>query len=822
MSDRTYQPADFEQKWRDWWAAEQLYRTPEGRERPKYYGLEFFPYPSGEGLSVGHLHNYVPCDAFARYKRLRGYDVLHPMGWDAFGLPAENEAILKGRHPHETVVRYAAAYKRQLDLVGCDYDWQREIITCAPDYYTWTQWVFLLLYSRGLAYRATGSQWWCEKCKTILANEQVENGACWRHSDTPVARKELEQWYLRITDYADELLSDLDQLDWPAGIKLMQRNWIGRSEGVRVRFPLVDAAGLDALDVFTTRPDTLYGVTFIAVSPEHPQLAQLVRAEQRAAVNAVVRAALRRSAIERMGALTQPLGSFTGSYVRHPLTGEPLPVWVGDYVLSTYATGVVMGVPAHDQRDWDFAQAYGLPIRQVIAATPDATPATPMHEPLTEPGYLVASGPFSGQASASARAAISAAADEQGWGTATTTYRMRDWLISRQRYWGPPIPIIYCDDCGIVPVPEQHLPVLLPRMAEYVPAGDGRSPLANNPDFVNTVCPRCGGPARRETDTIDGFLDSSWYFLRYPNPHEPQHAWLPAQADHWLPVDLYVGGAEHAVMHLLYVRFCTKVFYDAGLVKFREPFPKLRNQGSILHPDGKRMSKSRGNVITPEEVVAQYGADATRLFILSLGPLELDYRWSSEGINGMTRFLRRIWQWVQGWRAASPSALATPGPRERSQCIQQMGHDIEGLDFHTALAALISWHSYLQKLPISQVAQQTVEELLILLAPMAPFLAEELWHQLGHSASVHRQQWPSWSEADLRSERCAIVVQVNGRRRGLLELPTPVPQGDAVAQALALPKIVTALDGKPPARIVYVQDRLLNLVTDGRAEALSD
>ena len=602
--DERYEPRKIEPYWQAEWDRADLYLTREERDRPKFYVLEMFPYPSGDGLSVGHLHNYVPCDVIGRYKRMAGYSVLHAMGWDAFGLPAENDALLKGLHPKETVPRYAANFKRQLKLVGCAYDWTREINSSSPEYYRWTQWFFLLMLKRGLAFRAISSQWWCEKCRTVLANEQVINGCCWRHTDTPVTKKDLEQWFFRITAYADRLLDDLERIDWPEPIKLMQRNWVGRSEGAELAFPVEGHPGKE-VRFFTTRPDTVFGVSFMVLAPEHPLVAEVTTAQQRAAVEEYVAQARRQSEIERLSTVKEKTGVFTGAYARNLFNGKLVPIWIADYVLMGYGTGAIMGAPGEDQRDYEFATKYGLEI-PLVTAPADGSPP-PAGRAFSDYGVNINSSSgdlnLNGMKTADAIRAVCKYAEEHEIGRSTVTYRMRDWLISRQRYWGCPIPIVYCPRDGIVPVPEEQLPVLLPDMKNYEPSGTGRSPLANSPEFVNTICPKCGGPAERETDTLDGFACSSWYFLRFASPHYDRGPFDPATVDYWLPVDLYVGGAEHAVMHLLYARMWTKVMFDAGLVKFKEPFAVLRNQGMIWAADGQKMSKSKGNVVTPDAMV---------------------------------------------------------------------------------------------------------------------------------------------------------------------------------------------------------------------------
>jgi len=655
MDDR-YKPQEIEARWQRVWRERDAYRTPDTSDRPKFYCLDFFPYPSGDGLSVGHCRNYVPTDVVSRFQRMRGFNVLHPMGWDAFGLPAENYAIKMGVSPRVTTERNIANYHRQMDLIGLSFDWSREITSCYPDYYRWTQWFFLLMYERGLAYRGTGQQWWCPVDKTILANEQVEQGRCWR-CGSEVTKVDLEQWYFRITDYAQRLLDDLATIDWPEKIKLMQTNWIGRSEGAEVEFALPGRS--DTLTVFTTRPDTLYGATYMVLAPEHPLVGELTSAERRAAVAAYQDEARRESEIERLSTEKDKTGVFTGAYAVNPVNGEQIPIWISDYVLMGYGTGAIMAVPAHDERDFAFATRFGLPITEVIAP-PTGAQGT-LSEAYTGDGVMVNSGQFDGLAAPGAAfAAIVARLAERGEARPKVNFKLRDWLLSRQRYWGVPIPIVYCDACGIVPVPAEQLPVLLPELEDYEPTDDARSPLARDPDFVATTCPRCGGPARRETDTMDTFVCSSWYQFRYPSPHDDIAAFDRDAVGYWLPVDLYVGGAEHAVMHLLYSRFFCKVLNDAGYVGFSEPYATLRNQGMILAEDGTKMSKSKGNVVTPDSVVERYGADSLRLYELFIAPFEQSVAWNDRGVQGCLRFLTRFWGFALGVpeleRAGTPGA----------------------------------------------------------------------------------------------------------------------------------------------------------------------
>ena len=823
MTAKSYDFKTVEKKWRPYWEKIDLYRTSNDPNKPNTYILDFFPYPSGEGLSVGHCRNYVPTCVGARFMRMRGHNVLHPMGWDAFGLPAENYAIEHNIHPRESSRQFAATYKRQMKLVECSYDWSREINSTDPDYYRWTQWFFLLLYRHELAYQAVGSQWWCPHCQTILANEQVENGRCWR-CDSQVTRKDLQQWYFKITAYADRLLADLDTINWPESIKTMQRNWIGRSEGAEVIFRVSEPRDasqkprVHEIPVFTTRPDTLFGVTFLALAPEHPLLAEITTAEQSAAVANYVERARRATEIDRLATDKEKTGVFTGAHAIHPLNGETIPIWVADYVLPGYGSGAVMGVPAHDERDYDFARKAGLPVVEVI--TPDGRPHG-TGRCFTGHGLLINAGAYSGLSSAAGSARIIADLAAKGLGQKHITYKMRDWLISRQRYWGAPIPIIHCPTCGVVPVPEADLPVRLPETSDFAPTGDGRSPLARIDAWVDTNCPRCDGPAQRETDTMDGFACSSWYFLRFANSHDDTRPFDPAAVRTWLPVDTYVGGAEHAVMHLLYARFWTKVMADAGLVDFVEPFIQLRNQGMVLSAvDGRKMSKSRGNVVTPDEVVAEHGADALRAYLLFLGPFDTEVIWDDRGIKGITRFLDKYWRLAQ--ETPSPGHPATWSPsqefeRRRHQIVKRITEDMAQFRFNTAVAALMAYLNYLievQDEPISAGQwRQAIETVTLLLAPIAPFITEEVWQTvLGHQESVHRQPWPAYDEAQAADVEITIAVQVNGKLRDRVTVAAGISEEELKKTAVDSPIIQRTINGQVIRNVIVVPQKLVNIV----------
>lgn len=832
---KSYDFRRLEEKWRPRWRDADLYHTGDDPTKPNIYILDFFPYPSGDGLSVGHCRNYIPTCVSARFHRMRGYNVLHPMGWDAFGLPAENYAIAHGIHPAETTRRFADNYRRQMELVECSYDWSREINSTDPAYYRWTQWFFLLLFRRGLAYRAPGSQWWCPHCRTILANEQVGDGRCWR-CDSIVTRKELEQWYFRITDYAERLLADLDNVDWPQRIVDMQRNWIGRSSGAEVVFVI----GEDPVPVFTTRPDTLYGVTFLALAPEHPLVERVTTPACATAVAAYTVAARRMSDIERQATSREKTGVFTGAFATHPLTGAAVPVWVADYVLAGYGSGAIMGVPGHDARDFAFARRYGLPVTEVVvenhsdgkprtngsdhwSITGDQSPATDDHmeSAREDPGIVVNSGQFNGLPSDVAAGRIAAELAARGQGGPRVAYRFRDWLISRQRYWGAPIPIVHCSECGAVPVPEDELPLLLPDIDNFTPSGDGRSPLARAEAWVNTSCPQCGGPARRETDTMDGFACSSWYFLRFPSPNETGRPFDPEAVRAWLPVDIYVGGAEHAIMHLLYARFWTKVIYDAGMIDFTEPFTQLRNQGMLLSPiDGQKMSKSKGNVITPDEVAAQYGTDVLRAYILFLGPFDANALWDNRGIVGVQRFIERYWKLAQE-AIAHPKAretFDTAFERERHKLIRRVTGDMAKFRFNTAVAALMEYVNGLyaaRERPIGGSQwREAIRTLTLLLAPIAPFITEEVWREvLGQPESVHQAGWPEYDETLAADGIITVVVQVNGKLRDKFQTTNDV-EDDALREvALANEKVKTAINNRPIREVIVVRGRLVNVVT---------
>ncbi|HSW35843.1 MAG TPA: leucine--tRNA ligase [Candidatus Limnocylindrales bacterium] len=820
-----YNPTEIEERWQQRWKEENFYRAVIDDTKTKYFVLEMFPYPSGK-LHMGHMRVYSIGDVLARFLWMRGYNVIHPMGWDAFGLPAENAAIEHKVNPSVWTMQNIEHMKKQQNRLGLSYDWHREVNTSAPDYYRWSQWLFLLMYRRGLAYRKKAGVNWCATCNTVLANEQVEKGLCWRCSSA-VESRELEQWFLRITDYAEQLLNDLDILeDWPERVKVMQRNWIGRSEGAEIAFKLKDFPGQE-IRTFTTRPDTLFGVTYMVLAPEHPLVKQLVEGtENEEAVLEFVARVRQESEIERTSDEAPKVGLFTGRFAVNPVSGEEIPVLVGNYVLMAYGTGAVMGVPAHDQRDFLFARQYSLPIRVVIQHSEEEPSEETMTEAYTGAGRMVNSGPFNGLNSSDGITAITTYLAEQGQGHFRITYRLRDWLISRQRYWGAPIPIVYCENCGIVPVPEEDLPVELPVALEL---SDNRVPnLAGYPTFVQTTCSTCGGPARRETDTMDTFICSSWYFLRFTSPNYVDAPFDSKEVDYWMPVDQYVGGIEHAVLHLLYARFFTKVLNDAGLIKVKEPFSRLLAQG-MVYKDGAKMSKSKGNVVTPDEIVERYGADTGRLFILFAAPPEKDLDWSDQGVEGCHRFLRRVWRLVEecAMQFKGERGCADPGEAEMElqrsvhAAIKKVTHDIgERFNFNTAISAIMelvnSIYAYRQASSGDRqnhaVLRESLKQTVLLLAPFVPHLAEEIWHSFGYGGSVHRQPWPQYDPHKLQVNEVEVVVQINGKVRGKITVPANYPEDKLIEAARSNQRVDELLIGKEIVKTVAVPGRLVNIV----------
>lgn len=807
---RHYNPSEIEPKWQQIWADDKRYQVSESSDKPKYYVTGMFPYPSGAGMHTGHFMEHSIVDAVARFRRALGYNVMYPIGWDSFGLPAENYAIKTGRKPQQTTAENIANFKEQLRSVGASIDWSREINTSDPEYYKWTQWIFTKLFEKNLAYQKESLQWWCPKDKTVLANEQVIDGKCWR-CDSVVVKKSMKQWFFKITAYADELLAELPEMDWPDKIKIAQRNWIGKSEGAEITFQV--AGRDDAITVFSTRPDTIFGATFLVLAPEHPLARQLLTDETRELVENYIDAAVKKSEIERSNDTKEKTGVFSGSYAVNPATGDNVPIWIADYVLGGYGTGAVMGVPAHDDRDFAFAEKFELPVVEVIERPEDDDGANSCYH---GEGVLVNSGAFDGTRSEDAREQIVAWLEQEGKGKAQVTYKMRDWLISRQRYWGAPIPIIYCPEHGAVPVPESELPVLFPDVEYFQPRGDGRSVLAAQDDWVQTTCPTCGGPAQRETDTMDGYACSSWYLLRYTDPHNDRQAWSSAKANYWAPLDMYVGG-DHATAHLLYVRFWTHVFCELGLTDFTEPVKKLVYHGLIQAEDGRKMSKSLGNVVDPLEVInAGYGADALRTFELFLGPINENSSWNSRGIAGVYRFLNRLWTLVQEFDDSDKLAAIDNWQLDSiiNATIKKVTSDINRLSFNTAIAALMECVNDLYKLKVAGYSQEwlsALKTLVQLVQPFAPHMAAELWQQLGETSQLDFVDWPSWDDTKIASDTLLIIVQVNGKLRAKLEIAAGTSEDDIKSLALA-DENVRKFVSNQPKKIIYIKNKLVNIV----------
>lgn len=872
----SYDHRRIEERWQAYWERHQTFAAIENPALAKYYCLEMFPYPSGR-IHMGHVRNYAIGDVIARYKRMRGLNVLHPMGWDAFGLPAENAAIAKGIHPHQWTTENIAYMRRQLRQMGLSYDWTREVTTCEPEYYRWNQWFFLKMYERGLAYRKQSAVNWCPSCETVLANEQVEEGRCWR-CDSVVVPKELEQWFFRITDYAEQLLKGCDTLvNWPARVLTMQRNWIGKSEGVEVDFPLADpTADVKAIRIFTTRPDTIFGATFMSLAPESPLVERLMAGRPEAsAVQEFVARVSQQDRLVRLAADREKEGVFTGVYALNPFTKAKIPIWIANFVLYEYGTGAIMAVPAHDQRDFEFATKYRIPIKLVIQnpdKTLDETHLNEAYEQQDGAACLVNSDRFSGLSAPEAKRRIAEAIEEHGMGRRTVNYRLRDWGVSRQRYWGTPIPMIYCPDCGVVPVPESDLPVRLPTDVPFT--GKGSSPLARAPSFVQVTCPKCARPARRETDTMDTFMDSSWYFLRYCSPHADRVPIDQQAAGYWMAVDQYIGGIEHAVLHLLYARFFTKVVRDLGLTKVDEPFQSLLTQGMVcketyrcpthewLFPtevlgsdkEGfrcaqcgrpvvkgrvEKMSKSKKNVVDPEHLITTYGADTARLFSLFAAPPDKDLEWSDSGVEGAFRFLNRVWRVMMELKPVLIKPVGRPADlgdvpirvldlrRLTHRTIKKVTDDIEReFQFNTAIAALMEFVNGLYKFVAerndpneaaeARALYEAIHSLILLLAPFAPHVAEELWDRLGEAPSVARQPWPQHDPILVASDRLTIPIQVNGKLRSKIEVPAEWSEEQIKSCAKSDPKVLEWITGKTITKEVYVARKLLSLVVTDR------
>lgn len=821
-----YNPADIEKKWQDYWESKKLFVVKEEKDKPKYYCLEMFPYPSGK-IHMGHVRNYTIGDVIARYKMMRGYNVLHPIGWDAFGLPAENAAIEHNTHPAKWTYSNIDYMKKQLKKLGLSYDWTREVTTCLPEYYKWEQWLFIKMLERGLAYRKKSFVNWCPKCNTVLANEQVLDGSCWR-CETPVVLKELTQWFFKITEYVEELLSWCDRLKgWPERVITMQKNWIGKSEGAEIDFPLVGIEG--KLSVFTTRPDTLYGVTFVSIAPEHKIIDKLCQGtEQETSVKKFISEILSMDTKSRF--ITQgKKGVFTGRYCINPVNGKHIPIYVAEYVLMEYGTGIVMGVPAHDQRDFEFAKENNLPIIVVINPSGRNLNPSEMECAYTEAGIMVNSAEFDGLPSSEGRVKIVEKLIRSGTGRKKITYKLKDWGISRQRYWGAPIPVIYCEKCGMIPVNEKDLPVLLPEDVDLSP---GESPLKKNKNFYKTKCYKCGSPALRETDTMDTFVESSWYFVRYVSPDYKRGMINSKKAEYWLPVDQYIGGIEHAILHLLYSRFYIKVLRDIGILSIDEPFVNLLTQGMVIK-DGAKMSKSRGNVVDPDDMIKKYGADTTRLFILFAAPPERDLEWSEQGVEGAHRFLNRVWRLVNDLMPfikneekfnnySGINGISKEILKRTHLAIKKVTEDIEdNFHFNTAISALMEFVNFLFGINIEEikddenlpgVLRNAVEKLLILLSVFTPHIAEELWAQLGNKKSIIKEKWPVWDSNLIKTEEVEIVLQINGKVRSKIVVDANIQEDELKKKVIENERIKEYTGNRSIKRIIVVPGRLVNIV----------
>ncbi len=802
MNER-YDPAAVESKWQKLWVERRTNSVDLARAEKPYYTLMMFPYPSAEGLHVGHAFAFPGVDIHGRFRRLQGYDVFEPIGYDAFGIHSENYALKVGTNPKVLIPRTIANFSRQLHRLGLMVDWDHTVDTTSPDYYRWTQWIFLQLYKHGMAVKKKAPVNWCPACQTVLANEQVIDGFCERHPDTQVVQKLAEQWFFTITKYSQRLLDNLSWIDWSETTKLAQRNWIGRSEGAHIDFAV--AASDEKIRVFTTRPDTLFGATYMVLAPEHTLVDALTAAGQKDAVQAYRERVAQMDLITRKS-VKEKTGVFTGAYAINPATEQPIPIWIADYVLVEYGTGAIMAVPAHDQRDFEFAQVFDLPIVRVIAAEGEDA-ATPLTNAYEGPGHLVNSGPFDGRTAESAKSEICRWLAERGQGEAHVTYRLHDWCISRQRYWGPPIPVIYCDACGIVPVPEKDLPVVLPDIENFRPDASGVAPLARVKEFFETSCPQCGAKARRETDVSDTFLDSAWYFLRYPSTEHDEVAFDPQLTAKWLPVDTYIGGNEHAVLHLMYSRFITMALHDIGLLAFEEPFKKFRAHGLIIK-DGAKMSKSRGNVVNPDQYLDREGADVFRTYMMFLGPYEEGGDFRDEGIAGIRRFLDGIWRLVRDFDAKAVAGDALL--RALHRAIKKTQDDLENLRYNTAIAALMTLLNDIRRLGAPD--RDVLEALVIMVAPFAPHIAEELWEQLGHSESVFDARWPAYDETLTVEDVLELAVQVNGKVRGRVSVPREASEDAILSAALAQESVIAAIGGKEIRRRVVVPGRLVSLV----------
>ncbi|MEG0013972.1 MAG: leucine--tRNA ligase [Cellulosilyticaceae bacterium] len=794
-----YSPAEIEQKWRQRWEENPI--NVESEDKKNYYCLDMFPYPSGNGLHVGHWRGYVLSDVWSRYQILHGHYVLHPMGWDAFGLPAENYAIQQKVHPSVATAKNVENFKRQLKEISAVYDWDKEISTTDPNYYKWTQWIFLKMFENGLAYEKEMPINWCPSCKTGLANEEVKDGECDRCGST-VTKKNLRQWMLKITQYAERLLDDLEGLEWPEKVKKMQADWIGKSYGAEIDFAVDEMD--EKIKVFTTRPDTLYGATFMVLAPEHSLVMALATAEQKREVEKYVFDASTKSSVDRMSD-KEKTGVFLGRYATNPLNGKQVPIWISDYVLADYGTGAIMCVPAHDERDFAFATKFNLPIVPVISKTGEAEELT---EAFTEEGIMVNSGEFDGMKSADAKVQIPDYLESKGIGTKTTNYKLRDWVFSRQRYWGEPIPVVHCECCGVVGVKESDLPIMLPDVESYEPTGTGESPLADIHEWVNTTCPKCGKPAKRETNTMPQWAGSSWYFLRYPNPHNNEELISQEDMKKWLPVDMYVGGIEHAVLHLLYARFYTKFLNDIGVVDFQEPFKRLFNQGMVTK-DGAKMSKSKGNVVSPDELVEKYGCDSLRMYELFIGPPELDSEWDDRGIEGVSRFLNKVWKLIA-------ENKEVPVTREMERIRHKMVYDIttrmENFNLNTVVSGFMEYTNKLVEIQRAEggIDHETIKTIIVLLAPFTPHISEELWESIGEKESVFANAWPTFDKEKMVEDEMQIAVQVSGKMAGKITVAADEDEASVLAKAHEI--AASKLEGKQIVKEIYVPGRIVNIV----------
>lgn len=811
-----------EKKWQEDWIQNNSFKA-EKNDQPKYYSLEMFPYPSGN-LHMGHVRNYSIGDVVARFKKMNGYNVLHPMGWDSFGLPAENAAIKNDTHPNIWTWDNIESMRVQLKRLGISYDWDREIATCSPEYYKWNQWIFIKMFERGLAYKKEAAVNWCPSCTTVLANEQVVDGACER-CESLVERKKLSQWFFKITDYVERLLKDAEKLDgWPDKVKLMQKNWIGKSEGAEITFSIENIE--ERISVFTTRPDTVFGVSYLVFAPEHPLVEKLIEhSSNKEKINKFIKEMQGQSEIDRTSIESEKIGLFIDAYAINPINNKQIPILIANYVLMDYGTGAVMGVPAHDQRDFDFAKKYDLPIPIVIQSEEEDLSEDTQLEAFVEDGIMINSGEFNGMHNREAYEKIVKVLEEKNSGKKTITYRLRDWLISRQRYWGTPIPIIYCDDCGVVPVPLEDLPVKLPTEVEF--KKEGQSPLLEMKEFLYTTCPKCGKKAQRETDTMDTFVDSSWYYLRFCDPHNKEQPFDKELTDYWLGVDQYIGGVEHAILHLLYTRFFAKVLYDLNMISNEEPISNLLTQGMVLK-DGEKMSKSKGNVVSPEEIIKNYGADTARLFILFAAPPERDLEWSEQGVEGSFRFLNRVWRLVEELKdeivlscKIDQSSLNQKDKDLRfilHSTIKKVYEDIEErFNFNTAISAIMElvnaiYHYKDQKQVNQELLGEAIETMIILLSCFVPHITEEMWQAIGKQDSVHSQPWPNYDESALKREEKEIVIQVNGKVRDKVVLPISISKKEMEKQALNREKIQKMIEGKEIVKIITLPKKLINIV----------